>query len=124
MRLYSLFAAAKINLYLEIIGDRSDGFHELVMVMQSVSLTDRVTVRSIGTDEIRLRCNHPLVPTDATNLAYRAGGSAGGAVPQCDDEARWCGDYPGEAYPCGSRTGGADLRMQQRFWSGWICCGS
>lgn len=72
MRLYSLFAAAKINLYLEIIGDRPDGFHELVMVMQSVSLTDRVTVRSIGTDEIRLRCNHPLVPTDATNLAYRA----------------------------------------------------
>lgn len=72
MRLYSLLAAAKINLYLEIIGDRPDGFHELVMVMQSVNLTDRVTVRSIGTEQIRLRCDSPLVPTDETNLAYRA----------------------------------------------------
>lgn len=72
MRLYSLLAAAKINLYLEIIGDRPDGFHELVMVMQSVTLTDRVTVRSIGTDQIRLTCDNPLVPTDETNLAYRA----------------------------------------------------
>lgn len=72
MRLYSLLAAAKINLYLEIVGDRPDGFHELIMVMQSLSLADRVTVRSIGIDEIRVRCDHPLVPTDATNLAYRA----------------------------------------------------
>lgn len=72
MRLYSLLAAAKINLYLEIMGDRPDGFHELVMIMQSVSLTDRVTVRSIGTDTIRLRCDHPQVPTDETNLAHRA----------------------------------------------------
>jgi 4-diphosphocytidyl-2-C-methyl-D-erythritol kinase len=72
MRFYTLLAAAKINLYLEIIGDRSDGFHELVMVMQSVDLADRVTVRGIGSEEIRLRCDHPQVPTDETNLAYRA----------------------------------------------------
>jgi 4-diphosphocytidyl-2-C-methyl-D-erythritol kinase len=72
MRLYSLLAAAKINLYLEIVGSRPDGFHELIMVMQSVSLADRITVRSIGTDEIRVQCSHPLVPTDETNLAYRA----------------------------------------------------
>lgn len=72
MRLYSLLAAAKINLYLEIVGDRPDGFHELIMVMQSLSLADRVTVRSIGIDDIRVRCDHPLVPTDDTNLAYRA----------------------------------------------------
>jgi 4-diphosphocytidyl-2-C-methyl-D-erythritol kinase len=72
MRLYSLLAAAKINLYLEIVGSRPDGFHELIMVMQSVSLYDRITLRSIGVDEIRVRCDHPLVPTDATNLAYRA----------------------------------------------------
>jgi 4-diphosphocytidyl-2-C-methyl-D-erythritol kinase len=72
MRLYSLLAAAKINLYLEIVGHRPDGFHELIMVMQSISLADRVTVRSIGVDEIRVRCNHPLVPTDQSNLAYRA----------------------------------------------------
>ncbi len=72
MRLYSMLAAAKINLYLEIVGSRPDGFHELIMVMQSVSLCDRITVRSIGVDEIRVRCDHPLVPADETNLAYRA----------------------------------------------------
>ncbi|HIK43850.1 MAG TPA: 4-(cytidine 5'-diphospho)-2-C-methyl-D-erythritol kinase [Leptolyngbyaceae cyanobacterium M65_K2018_010] len=72
MRLYSLLAAAKINLYLEVVGHRGDGFHELIMVMQSISLADRVTVRSIGVDDIRVRCDHPLVPRDETNLAYRA----------------------------------------------------
>ncbi|MBU6229510.1 MAG: 4-(cytidine 5'-diphospho)-2-C-methyl-D-erythritol kinase [Cyanobacteria bacterium REEB459] len=72
MVLYSLLAAAKVNLYLEIVGDRGDGFHELIMVMQSISLADRVTVRSIGVDTIRLICHHPLVPADETNLAYRA----------------------------------------------------
>ncbi|RZM82336.1 4-(cytidine 5'-diphospho)-2-C-methyl-D-erythritol kinase [Leptolyngbya iicbica] len=69
---YSLSAAAKINLYLEIVGDRPDGYHELVMVMQSVGLADRVTVRRLGAHEIRLRCDHPEVPSDASNLAYRA----------------------------------------------------
>jgi 4-diphosphocytidyl-2-C-methyl-D-erythritol kinase len=72
MRLHALSAAAKINLYLEVIGDRPDGYHELVMVMQSVSLTDRITVRSLTTPEIRLRCDHPEVPSDASNLAYKA----------------------------------------------------
>lgn len=72
MRLYSLLAAAKINLYLEIIGSRPDGFHELVMVMQSVDLCDRVTVRSIGSETIRLRCDQQSLPADESNLAYRA----------------------------------------------------
>ena len=72
MRLYSLLAAAKINLLLEIVGSRLDGFHELVMVMQSVGLYDRITVRSIGRDEIRLNCNSPGVPQDADNLAHQA----------------------------------------------------
>ncbi len=69
---YSLSAAAKINLYLEVVGDRPDGYHELVMVMQSVGLSDQVTVRRIGPHEIRLRCDHPQVPNDESNLAYRA----------------------------------------------------
>ena len=72
MRAYSLLAPAKINLYLEILGDRADGFHELVMVMQSVGLSDRIDVRANGTDEIRVHCDHPQVPLDQTNLAYRA----------------------------------------------------
>ena len=72
MRAYTLAAPAKINLHLEIIGDRPDGFHELVMILQSVALSDRVTVRPIGTQTIRVHCDHPLVPNDESNLAYRA----------------------------------------------------
>ena len=38
MRSYSLIAPAKINLYLEILGDRRDGYHELVMILESIDL--------------------------------------------------------------------------------------
>lgn len=72
MRSYTLVAPAKINLYLEILGDRPDGYHELAMVLQSISLADRIKVRSIGTDTIRIHCEHPEVPLDKSNLAYRA----------------------------------------------------
>ena len=72
MRSYSLAAPAKINLYLEIIGDRPDGFHELVMVLQSVELADIIDIQPSDTQEIYIQCDHPEVPADETNLAYRA----------------------------------------------------
>lgn len=72
MKSYTLIAPAKINLHLEILGMRSDNYHELVMVMQTVDLADRVEVKSHSTDEIILHCGHPRVPLDQTNLAYRA----------------------------------------------------
>ncbi|WP_017294461.1 4-(cytidine 5'-diphospho)-2-C-methyl-D-erythritol kinase [Geminocystis herdmanii] len=72
MQSYSLFAPAKINLHLEIIGDRADGYHELVMIMQSVNLGDIIHIRANGTDKIRLYCQNPQVPLDDSNLAYKA----------------------------------------------------
>jgi len=72
MQSYSLFAPAKINLHLEIIGDRVDGYHELVMIMQSVNLGDIIHLRANGTDKTRLYCENPQVPLDSTNLAYKA----------------------------------------------------
>jgi 4-diphosphocytidyl-2-C-methyl-D-erythritol kinase len=72
MHSYSLRAAAKINLYLEIIGDRPDGYHELVMVLQSIDLADQIDLHPLDVDVIRLHCRHPEVPQDRTNLAYRA----------------------------------------------------
>lgn len=72
MRSYSLISPAKINLYLQIVGDRPDGFHELVMVLQSIELADRVTVRPGSTDAIQVHCDNAAVPQDQTNLAYRA----------------------------------------------------
>ncbi|AFZ46160.1 4-diphosphocytidyl-2-C-methyl-D-erythritol kinase [Cyanobacterium stanieri PCC 7202] len=72
MQSYSLFAPAKINLHLEIIGDRPDGYHELVMIMQSVALGDVIDIRANGKEETRLFCQNPQVPLDNTNLAYKA----------------------------------------------------
>lgn len=68
----TLIAPAKINLYLEIIGDRPDGYHELAMVMQTVGLSDRVDIAALSTQAIQLSCNHPDVPQDNSNLAHRA----------------------------------------------------
>jgi len=68
----TLLSNAKINLYLEIVGSRPDGFHELVMVMQSVALCDRITLNPISGPSITINCNHPQVPSDHTNLAYKA----------------------------------------------------
>lgn len=68
----TLLAPAKINLYLEILGDRPDGFHELAMVMQSVSLADQVTLTRLSKPQFELICRHPMIPQDERNLAYRA----------------------------------------------------
>jgi 4-diphosphocytidyl-2-C-methyl-D-erythritol kinase len=72
MRSYSLIAPAKINLYLEIIGDRPDGYHELAMVLQGIDLADRIEISATGVDRFRLHCDHPEVPVDESNLAYKA----------------------------------------------------
>lgn len=72
MHTYSLIAPAKINLHLEIIGDAGNGYHQLVMIMQSIDLADKIQIRANGTDKIRLYCQNNQVPLDDTNLAYRA----------------------------------------------------
>ncbi|OUC12579.1 MAG: 4-(cytidine 5'-diphospho)-2-C-methyl-D-erythritol kinase [Alkalinema sp. CACIAM 70d] len=71
-RSYTLIAPAKINLYLGIVGSRADGFHELVMVLQSIGLADTVTVQEIRGQDIQITCDQPDVPVDETNLAWKA----------------------------------------------------
>jgi 4-diphosphocytidyl-2-C-methyl-D-erythritol kinase len=83
MRSYSLIAPAKINLYLEILGDRADGYHELAMILQSIELADQVNIRAIGTQTIQVHCDHPQVPLDKTNLAYRAVELMSQQFPDC-----------------------------------------
>ena len=66
-------AAAKINLFLDITGKRSDGYHIVNMVMQSVSLYDEVTVTiEKGDGEINVSCTDESSPCDETNTAYQA----------------------------------------------------
>ena len=66
-----LNSPCKVNLILNILGKRSDGFHELETVMQPVPLFDRLSFERAGSG-ITLTCNHPELPTDSRNLVYRA----------------------------------------------------
>ncbi|MGD1873495.1 MAG: 4-(cytidine 5'-diphospho)-2-C-methyl-D-erythritol kinase [Mastigocoleus sp.] len=72
MRSYILTAPGKINLYLEIIGNRPDNFHELVMIMQSIDLADTIEIQASSLEKIRIRTNTSQLPTDQSNLAYQA----------------------------------------------------
>lgn len=66
-------AYAKINLILDIIGKRNDGYHLLKMVMQSVDLFDSVSVSEDGDmGQIELQCTNDEVPKDESNIAWRA----------------------------------------------------
>ena len=69
-RRLALNAAAKVNLTLEVLGRRADGYHEITTVMQTVDLADRLVLEEA--DGFELRTAGPGVPTDATNLALRA----------------------------------------------------
>ena len=71
MKELTLQAAAKINLYLDILGRRSDGYHEIESIIQSVRLYDKIILRLKGR-EIKIRCTHPEVPLDEQNTCYRA----------------------------------------------------
>jgi 4-diphosphocytidyl-2-C-methyl-D-erythritol kinase len=61
----------KVNLLLNILGKRADGFHELETVMHPIDLCDVLVLERQGTG-IRLTCSEPSLPTDARNLVYRA----------------------------------------------------
>lgn len=61
----------KVNLLLNILGKRPDGFHELETVFQPVNLCDRLTF-SRGGAGIQLTCSNPALPTDGSNLIHRA----------------------------------------------------
>ena len=65
-------AYAKINLTLDVTGQREDGFHLLDTVMQSVSLFDRLEVRISGGPGVRMRCAQPFIPVDERNSAVKA----------------------------------------------------
>lgn len=65
-------AFAKINLTLDILGRRADGFHDLETVMQAVSLCDEVEVQVETGTEWSLTCETEGVPCDSRNLAWKA----------------------------------------------------
>lgn len=68
----TLRAYAKINLMLDILSRLENGYHDLFMIMQSVSLYDTVSVEKAAGKEITITCDAPSIPTDEKNIAYKA----------------------------------------------------
>ncbi len=74
---------AKVNLYLKVLARRADGYHDLVTVMQPLTLADEL--RLTPGKGLTLDCQHPEVPSGPQNLVWRAAekfGAATGQVPQ------------------------------------------
>lgn len=72
MKQIKLKAYAKINLGLDVLRRREDGYHEVRMIMQTVRLFDRLTMTKIRKNDIYLETNLCFLPTDERNLVYRA----------------------------------------------------
>lgn len=64
-------AYAKINIALDVVGKREDGYHLLRMIMQTIDLYDTIEMEKTNSG-IKLKCNKHYVPTDEKNLAYKA----------------------------------------------------
>ena len=72
MRELKLKAMAKINLGLDVLGKREDGYHELRMIMQTIRLYDRVQLTVTEAPGIRVKKNLSFLPVNEDNLVYRA----------------------------------------------------
>ena len=73
MKEISLKALAKINLGLDVVSRREDGYHEVRMVMQTIHLYDRLEISKKETSGIELETNLSYLPVNENNLVYRAG---------------------------------------------------
>ena len=68
----NLKALAKINLGLDVLGRRENGYHDVRMVMQTIYLYDNITLQKIETPEIQLKTNLHFLPVNDKNIAYKA----------------------------------------------------
>ncbi len=65
-------AHGKINLSLDVLGKRDDGYHDMKMVMQSVSLADQVTLEKGSKHSLELESNLSFLPKGKDNLGWKA----------------------------------------------------
>lgn len=71
MQSISLLSPGKVNLRLDIVGKRSDGYHELRSLMERVSLADEIDMKIVEKG-ITVTCDHEGVPNDESNVAFKA----------------------------------------------------
>ena len=67
-----VLAPAKINLTLDVVGKRPDGYHEVRMLMQSLAIYDSVSIELTNDGKISVGTNVSYLPNDKSNIAYKA----------------------------------------------------
>ena len=72
MKDISVKALAKINLGLDVVRKREDGYHEVRMVMQTIHLFDRLEISKNTSGKITMETNLSFLPTNENNLVYKA----------------------------------------------------
>lgn len=116
MEQIKLKARAKINLTLDVIGKRPDGYHEVAMVMQTIDLYDRITLTAVDGD-IEVSANNPEIPLGPANLVYKAaellrpGGFSGGVHIHIEKNIPMAAGLAG-----GSTDAAAVLQGLNRLW--------
>lgn len=84
MKRLTLSAPAKINLTLDVVGKREDDYHLIRTVMQTITLSDTVTVTRVDEPGIFLRLSDKNLPTDRHNTAYAAAKAFWNALPEAE----------------------------------------
>lgn len=72
MRQVFIKSRAKINITLDVVGKRPDGYHDMCMIMQTVNLYDMVYVRKMHAKGIKIKTNLKWLPNNNKNIAYQA----------------------------------------------------
>ena len=114
-------AHAKINLTLEVLGKRGDGYHNLVSIIQTIDMHDVVTVEDA--DRLSVSCDDPSVP-DESNLAI----AAAEALCRYVGERRGARIHISKKIPVAAGLGGgsadaaATLRALDRLWGTGLSC--
>ena len=72
MKQIELKALAKINLGLDVLGRRENGYHDVRMIMQTIHLYDRVEIKKTRSPHIHVETNLYYLPVNEDNLVYRA----------------------------------------------------
>jgi 4-diphosphocytidyl-2-C-methyl-D-erythritol kinase len=113
-------AFAKINVTLKVLGRRPDGYHDLRTVMQSIALHDRLSFDA-ASGPLVIECSNPDVPTDRTNLVWRAASlvwrAAGRSGPMRGVRVTIDKRIPLQAgLGGGSADAAATLRSLSRLW--------
>jgi 4-diphosphocytidyl-2-C-methyl-D-erythritol kinase len=113
-----VLAPAKVNLFLEVLGKRADGYHEIATLMLAIDLADELDFAPDESGELSLTCDDPALPTGSENLVLKAAtrlrtetGCAAGARIRLRKRIPWAAGLGG-----GSSDAAATLEGLNELW--------